>query len=360
MSTRGTMTSAAVRSWTLRTLPISTRSCAPSGSGPSARRLCDHLVDGLAQAFAVARPPHQPQQAAQTREAPILLGLAAAVGRLGVGHRKICPGSSCSHNIAIRVRHPQLGQYAISRASIVAASARWRGRSRADAGRRARSDGEMVGKRLALLRRLARDRLEREHDIAEQQRRPGWDRHPGVARPGRRAHWSADRPPRQSRLSCCCAASSARLTATSITVCGGSEPAPCQHASASLMAARASSSASGHGLAPSGARRGDVDRRAAQSDHSSACARRAVARLVGADDAGDQLVPHDIAVGKADDRDALDASRGFERLGEAGAGPGRQIDLGRDRRSRPCASPRRAGSGTSSSAPAWCSAPRRG
>ena len=55
--------------------------------GTVGRRLFDHFVDGLAQAFAVARPPDQPQQAAQPGKATIVLGLAA-FGRLGIGHRE--------------------------------------------------------------------------------------------------------------------------------------------------------------------------------------------------------------------------------------------------------------------------------
>src|SRR6516162_1917255 len=50
-------------------------------------RFLDHLIDGFAQALAVARAPDQAEKVAQTREGPIASGLAATTGRLGVAHR---------------------------------------------------------------------------------------------------------------------------------------------------------------------------------------------------------------------------------------------------------------------------------
>jgi len=81
MSTRGTITSEALRSWTFKTLPISTRSCA----GDRAFLVLvawrgDHRVDRLAR---VAGPPDQAQQVAQPTDRPEMLGLAVTTGRLG-------------------------------------------------------------------------------------------------------------------------------------------------------------------------------------------------------------------------------------------------------------------------------------
>ena len=63
--------------------------------------------------------------------------------------------------------------------------------------------------------------------------------------------------------------------------------------------------------------------------HGPAARGRAFARLVGAHDAGDEFVADDVAVGEADDGDALDLGQGVERLGQTRAGARRQVDLGR-------------------------------
>src|SRR5262249_49714520 len=57
--------------------------------------------------------------------------------------------------------------------------------------------------------------------------------------------------------------------------------------------------------------------------------RGTVARLVGADDAGDQRVPHHILLGEADDRQTVDRAHRLQCVVETGTAAGRQVDLGR-------------------------------
>src|SRR5207248_8289429 len=54
---------------------------------------------------------------------------------------------------------------------------------------------------------------------------------------------------------------------------------------------------------------------------------RAVARVVGADDPRHQRMAHDVLLGKAHDRDIVEASQSLERVRKPRASTGRQIDL---------------------------------
>src|SRR5438046_9774966 len=57
--------------------------------------------------------------------------------------------------------------------------------------------------------------------------------------------------------------------------------------------------------------------------------RGALARLISADDARDERMPHDILLGEMDDTDIVEPAQRFERVGETRACAGRQIDLAR-------------------------------
>ena len=82
--------------------------------------------------------------------------------------------------------------------------------------------------------------------------------------------------------------------------------------------------------------------------------------FIGFDDPPDERVADDVGGGEADHRDALDALELADRVGEAGLASGRAGRPGAGRRRSPSGCACRSGSGTSSSAAAWCSAPRRG
>ena len=83
--------------------------------------------------------------------------------------------------------------------------------------------------------------------------------------------------------------------------------------------------------------------------------------LIGLDDPPDDRVAHDVAGGEAAHRDALDPLEPRRSRRRGPTRRRRRADRsGWDRRRSPSGCSRRSGSGTSSSAPAWCSAPRRG
>src|SRR5437588_12931884 len=52
-------------------------------------------------------------------------------------------------------------------------------------------------------------------------------------------------------------------------------------------------------------------------------------RLIRADDARDERMPHDILLGEMDDTDIVEPAQRFERVGETRACAGRKIDLAR-------------------------------
>src|ERR1700681_3526943 len=110
MSTRGTMTSAALRPCPLRTLPISTRSCGVIGVPSS-------LAAVASRASIVSRWPRARRSSrnrVRTRDSdpgcsggsdwPSLLGGSVSLIKKG-------PGLPCSHNTAIGIWYPQPGQY---------------------------------------------------------------------------------------------------------------------------------------------------------------------------------------------------------------------------------------------------------
>ena len=219
----------------------------------------------------------------------------------------------------------------------------------------------MVGQRLVLRGRLARAPSRRR----ARHRRAAAARRQAAGSPARQAEKESTLVgaslPRQSRLSCRCVASSARVMPSSTApaarrqrrqapIAPPDRPAPTPRRHIALPGAgRRRRSSRSHGASVGG-----------RQAHSSPCRARAVARLVGADDAGDERCRTTSLSVKRDDRDAVDAAQRLERVGEARARRRAADRSGSDRRSPPCASPRRAGSGTSSSAPASCSAPRRG
>ena len=82
--------------------------------------------------------------------------------------------------------------------------------------------------------------------------------------------------------------------------------------------------------------------------------------VVGFDDARDEIAAHDVGVGEADRFDAGNAIQQRDRLLEARLHAAAADRSGSGRPSRSSSSPRRDGSGTSSSACWWCSALRRG
>ena len=125
---------------------------------------------------------------------------------------------------------------------------------------------QMVGERLALLRRLARHRLEGEHDIAEQAaaRRPAASRRRSAA--GRTARWSA-RPCRdKSRLSRRCSASSVRMMPT-ISRHGAGAAA---RAARAAVAASAAASGQASAMRRTASRRCSTERRRARASRSTA------------------------------------------------------------------------------------------
>ena len=220
----------------------------------------------------------------------------------------------------------------------------------------------MIGERLVLLGRLARDGLEGEHDVAEQNaaRRAAC----ASRLPGREGQHVGRRVLAAVVAVKAAAAPRRRSGRRSSTISCRLAPGAAVRYSGRRGLARQCSAARTDRAAKPAQRRSHLDRRCASSDARSrlvaAAGGRALARLVGRDDARHQRVAHDVLVGEAHDADAVDAA---QRRRARRPGPSACRAAGRSgsgRRSPPCASPRRGGSGTSSSAPASCSAPRRG
>src|ERR1700730_4853398 len=168
MSTRGTMTSAALRPCPLRTLPISTRSCGvigvPSSAAAGATRasILSRWPRGRRISRSRVRKRDSDPGCSGSSDWPSLAGGSVSLIKNG-------PGLPCSHNTAIRVWYPQLGQY-LYLAGFHRGGLRGFFMIEAEQVQDAMHDemAQVIRQRLVLLGRFPAHRLEGQHDVAEQ------------------------------------------------------------------------------------------------------------------------------------------------------------------------------------------------